>query len=338
MHLCRGNYKSTFMGSGGYEAVQEILFNRINVHGYFMEYDTERAGGFEPLRAVPKGKTVVLGLVTTKSGTLESKDALKRRIDEAAKFVDIDQLCLSPQCGFASTEEGNILAEDEQWAKLRMIVSRSVADGRVLGQSRMARRHRFAERSPSSPARRAASGAASRSAWRRRAPRSSPATSARACRAPAPTPARRSSRRRDQEGRRRGDRLDAVDRRAEERRGDRQDRGRDLRPRRHPGQQCRHPARRDLPPHEPQGLAGRARRPPQRLVQHEPRLRRAFPRAEFRRLRAHDLDLGAGRQFRPGQLHGGEVRHRRACRARSRSTCSASRCARTASRRSPGPA
>jgi len=122
MHLCRGNYKSTFMGSGGYEAVQEVLFNRINVHGYFMEYDTERAGGFEPLRVVPKGKTVVLGLVTSKTGTLESKDALKRRIDEAAKFVDIDQLCLSPQCGFASTEEGNILTEDAQWAKLRTIV------------------------------------------------------------------------------------------------------------------------------------------------------------------------------------------------------------------------
>ena len=122
MHMCRGNYKSTFMGTGGYDAVQEILFDRINVHGYFMEYDTARAGGFEPLRAVPKGKTVVLGLVTTKSGALESKDELKRRIDEAAKFVDIDQLCLSPQCGFASTEEGNILAEEEQWAKLRMIV------------------------------------------------------------------------------------------------------------------------------------------------------------------------------------------------------------------------
>ena len=90
-----------------------------------MEYDTERAGGFEPLRVVPKGKTVVLGLVTSKSGTLESKDALRRRIDEAAKFVDIDQLCLSPQCGFASTEEGNILAEDEQWAKLAMIVELS---------------------------------------------------------------------------------------------------------------------------------------------------------------------------------------------------------------------
>jgi len=87
-----------------------------------MEYDTARAGGFEPLRFVPKGKTVVLGLVTSKTGTLEAKDAIKRRIEEAAKFVDLDQLCLSPQCGFASTEEGNVLAEDEQWAKLRMIV------------------------------------------------------------------------------------------------------------------------------------------------------------------------------------------------------------------------
>jgi 5-methyltetrahydropteroyltriglutamate--homocysteine methyltransferase len=92
------------------------------VHGYFMEYDSERAGGFEPLRFVPKGKQVVLGLVTSKTGTLESKDAIKRRIDEAAKFVPIDQLCLSPQCGFASSEEGNVLAEEEQWAKLRMIV------------------------------------------------------------------------------------------------------------------------------------------------------------------------------------------------------------------------
>jgi 5-methyltetrahydropteroyltriglutamate--homocysteine methyltransferase len=98
------------------------LFNAIKVHGYFMEYDSARAGGFEPLRFVPKGKTVVLGLVTSKTGTLENKDAVKRRIDEAAKFVDIGQLCLSPQCGFASTEEGNVLAEDQQWAKLRMIV------------------------------------------------------------------------------------------------------------------------------------------------------------------------------------------------------------------------
>jgi 5-methyltetrahydropteroyltriglutamate--homocysteine methyltransferase len=122
MHLCRGNYKSTFMGSGGYEAEQEILFNQIKVHGYFMEYDTERAGGFEPLKLVPKDRYVVLGLVTTKSGRLESKDVLKRRIDEAAKYIPLDQLCLSPQCGFASTEEGNTLAEEEQWAKLRMIV------------------------------------------------------------------------------------------------------------------------------------------------------------------------------------------------------------------------
>ena len=122
MHLCRGNFQSTFVASGGYEPVAEVLFNAINVHGYFMEYDSDRAGGFEPLRFVPKGKTVVLGLVTTKSGRLESKDELKRRIDEAAKYVDLDQLCLSPQCGFASSEEGNVLAEEEQLAKLRMIV------------------------------------------------------------------------------------------------------------------------------------------------------------------------------------------------------------------------
>ncbi len=122
MHMCRGNYKSTYMGVGGYEAVQEILFNKIKVHGFFMEYDSERAGGFEPLRMLPKDRTVVLGLVTTKSGRLESMDEIKRRIDGAAKFVSLDQLCLSPQCGFASTEEGNVLAEDEQWAKLRMIV------------------------------------------------------------------------------------------------------------------------------------------------------------------------------------------------------------------------
>ncbi|HEY6024083.1 MAG TPA: 5-methyltetrahydropteroyltriglutamate--homocysteine S-methyltransferase [Pseudolabrys sp.] len=122
MHLCRGNFQSTFVASGGYEPVAEILFNAINVHGYFMEYDSVRAGGFEPLRFVPKGKTVVLGLVTSKSGRLESKDDIKRRIDEAARFVPLEQLCLSPQCGFASTEEGNILAEEEQWAKLAMIV------------------------------------------------------------------------------------------------------------------------------------------------------------------------------------------------------------------------
>jgi 5-methyltetrahydropteroyltriglutamate--homocysteine methyltransferase len=122
MHMCRGNYRSTFMGAGGYEPVADVLFNRIKVHGYFMEYDSDRAGGFEPLRMVPKDRMIVLGLVTTKTGQLESKDAIKRRIDEAAKFIDIDQLCLSPQCGFASSEEGNVLDEDEQWAKLRMVV------------------------------------------------------------------------------------------------------------------------------------------------------------------------------------------------------------------------
>src|SRR5262250_1518901 len=99
MHLCRGNYKSTYMGTGGYEAVQEILFNKIKVHGYFMEYDDPRSGGFEPLRMLPKGKLVVLGIVTTKSGKLESKDELKRRIEQAAKYAPLDQLCMSGQCG-----------------------------------------------------------------------------------------------------------------------------------------------------------------------------------------------------------------------------------------------
>jgi 5-methyltetrahydropteroyltriglutamate--homocysteine methyltransferase len=122
MHLCRGNFQSTFVASGGYEPVAEILFNEIDIDAYFMEYDSDRAGSFEPLRFVPKGKMVVLGLVTSKSGKLESKDELKRRIDEAAKYLAIEQLCLSPQCGFASTEEGNILTEDEQWAKLARIV------------------------------------------------------------------------------------------------------------------------------------------------------------------------------------------------------------------------
>ena len=122
MHLCRGNFQSTFVASGGYDPVAETLFQKIGVDGYFLEYDSERAGGFEPLRHVPKGKTVVLGLVTSKTGKLETKDALKRRIDEAAKHIDLDQLCLSPQCGFASTEEGNLLADAEQWAKLALIV------------------------------------------------------------------------------------------------------------------------------------------------------------------------------------------------------------------------
>src|SRR5215470_16521097 len=126
MHLCRGNYRSTHMGSGAYDAVADVLFNRIKVHGYFMEYDTDRAGSFAPLRLLPKDRVVVIGLVTTKTGQLESKDEIKRRIGEAAQYADVDQLCLSPQCGFASTEEGNTLAEDEQWAKLEMIVE--VAD------------------------------------------------------------------------------------------------------------------------------------------------------------------------------------------------------------------
>jgi 5-methyltetrahydropteroyltriglutamate--homocysteine methyltransferase len=123
MHSCRGNFRSTWIAEGGYDPMAERLFNEVNVDGYFLEYDSDRAGGFEPLRFFPKGKKqLVLGLVTSKSGKLENKDAIKRRIDEAAKYVALDRLCLSPQCGFASTEEGNVLSEDEQWAKLRMIV------------------------------------------------------------------------------------------------------------------------------------------------------------------------------------------------------------------------
>jgi 5-methyltetrahydropteroyltriglutamate--homocysteine methyltransferase len=122
-HVCRGNFRSTFISSGGYEPVAENLLGRCNYDGYFLEYDTERAGGFEPLRFLPKGdKMVVLGLVTSKSGTLEKKDDVRRRIEEAARFAPLEQFCLSPQCGFASTEEGNVLAEEEQWAKLRMII------------------------------------------------------------------------------------------------------------------------------------------------------------------------------------------------------------------------
>jgi len=122
MHLCRGNFRSTFVASGGYEPIADLLFNQVNVDGYFMEWDSDRAGGFEPLRFLPKGKAVVLGLVTSKTGALEKKDDIKRRIDEASKFAPLEQLCLSAQCGFASTEEGNTLAEDEQWRKLEMIV------------------------------------------------------------------------------------------------------------------------------------------------------------------------------------------------------------------------
>ena len=121
-HMCRGNFRSSWAAEGGYDFVAEALFNELEVDGFFMEWDDERSGGFEPLRFVPKGKLVVLGLVTTKRGELEAKDELKRRIDEASRFVDVDQLCLSPQCGFSSTVEGNELSYDDQVAKLRLIV------------------------------------------------------------------------------------------------------------------------------------------------------------------------------------------------------------------------
>jgi 5-methyltetrahydropteroyltriglutamate--homocysteine methyltransferase len=122
LHVCRGNFEGHWLAEGGYEPVAEVLFNEVGVTGYFLEYDSDRAGGFEPLRFVPKGKTVVLGLVTTKLAQLESKDALKRRIDEAAKHVPLDQLALSPQCGFASGERGNKLSIDQEAAKLRLVV------------------------------------------------------------------------------------------------------------------------------------------------------------------------------------------------------------------------
>jgi 5-methyltetrahydropteroyltriglutamate--homocysteine methyltransferase len=123
MHSCRGNFRSTWIAQGGYEFVAEQLLGNTKFDGYFLEYDSDRAGGFEPLRHFAKGnRQLVLGLVTSKSGRLEPKDDIKRRIDEAVKYVPLEQLCLSPQCGFASTEEGNVLAEEEQWAKLRMIV------------------------------------------------------------------------------------------------------------------------------------------------------------------------------------------------------------------------
>ena len=121
-HLCRGNNQSMWAAEGGYDFVAEALFGDLNVNGYFLEFDDERSGGFEPLRFVPAGKQVVLGLVTTKRPALEDRDLLKRRIDQASKFVDVDQLCLSPQCGFSSTEEGNKLTIDEEQAKLELIV------------------------------------------------------------------------------------------------------------------------------------------------------------------------------------------------------------------------
>ena len=121
MHLCRGNFQSAWVAEGGYDPIAEVLFNEIDVEGYFLEYDSPRAGGFAPLRFLPKGKIAVLGLVTTKSGALESKDVLKRRIDEAAKYAPLDQLALSPQCGFSSTVEGNKVTLDDEIAKLRLV-------------------------------------------------------------------------------------------------------------------------------------------------------------------------------------------------------------------------
>jgi 5-methyltetrahydropteroyltriglutamate--homocysteine methyltransferase len=121
-HLCRGNFRSAWVAEGGYEPVAEVLFNELDVDGYFLEYDDERSGDFKPLRFLPKGKTMVLGLVTTKIGELESKDAIKRRIDEAARYAPLEQLCLSPQCGFSSTVHGNEIARESQAAKLRLIV------------------------------------------------------------------------------------------------------------------------------------------------------------------------------------------------------------------------
>jgi 5-methyltetrahydropteroyltriglutamate--homocysteine methyltransferase len=121
-HLCRGNFRSSWVASGGYDYVAEALFNELNVDGFFLEFDDARSGGFEPLRFVPKGKKVVLGLITSKRPALESKDELKRRIGEASRYVPLDQLCLSPQCGFSSTVEGNALTREEQIAKLRLVV------------------------------------------------------------------------------------------------------------------------------------------------------------------------------------------------------------------------
>jgi 5-methyltetrahydropteroyltriglutamate--homocysteine methyltransferase len=125
-HMCRGNHQSSWVAEGGYDFVAEALFNDLHIDGYFMEWDDERSGGFEPLRLVPKGKTIVLGLITSKRPELESRDEIKRRIDEASKYIDLDQLCLSPQCGFASTEKGNALTIEQEAAKLRLVID--VAD------------------------------------------------------------------------------------------------------------------------------------------------------------------------------------------------------------------
>ena len=121
MHICRGNFRSAWAAEGGYDPVAEILFNEFKLDGFFLEYDSPRAGSFSPLRFVPKDKKIVLGLVTTKTGEMESADELKRRIDEAAGYVPLEQLALSPQCGFASMADGNLLSMDEQWRKMELV-------------------------------------------------------------------------------------------------------------------------------------------------------------------------------------------------------------------------
>jgi 5-methyltetrahydropteroyltriglutamate--homocysteine methyltransferase len=123
MHTCRGNFQSAWMAQGGYEPVAEVMFNEIDIDAYFMEWDTDRAGGFEPLRHLPANKTVVLGLVTSKFPQLEDRDDILRRIEEATKYVPLDRLCISPQCGFASTYHGNLVTEQDEIAKLRLCVT-----------------------------------------------------------------------------------------------------------------------------------------------------------------------------------------------------------------------
>ena len=125
VHMCRGNFKSSWIAEGGYEAVAETMFSNVPVDGFFMEWDTDRAGGFEPLRYAPRDKIIVLGLVSTKLPHLETKDDLKRRIDDAAKYIPLENLCLSPQCGFASMAVGNNLSEDDQWRKLALVAETS---------------------------------------------------------------------------------------------------------------------------------------------------------------------------------------------------------------------
>ncbi len=124
MHICRGNFQSTWTAEGGYDAAAETIFDGLDLDGLFLEYDDSRSGGFEPLRYVKRSDLqLVLGLITSKHGELEDKDAIKRRIEEASQYVSLDQLCLSPQCGFASTEEGNLITEEQQWAKLHHVVN-----------------------------------------------------------------------------------------------------------------------------------------------------------------------------------------------------------------------